>query len=65
MAGKTAAKATRPKRGTITEQVMLDTSAVTFYEKGHDRTSLEDIASALSITRPIRCLAFPAYRDDP
>lgn len=52
MGGKSAAKVTRPKRGTITKQVILDTSAVMFYEKGYDRTSLEDIASALSITKP-------------
>lgn len=42
----------RPKRGTITRRVILDTSAILFHEKGYDRTSLEDIASALSVTKP-------------
>lgn len=40
------------KRGTMTRRVILDTSAVMFHEKGYDRTSLDDIANALSVTKP-------------
>lgn len=40
------------KRGTMTRRVITDTSAVMFHEKGYDRTSLEDIAKALFVTKP-------------
>lgn len=53
MPTKTAqAKPARPKRGTINKKLIMDTSALMFHEKGYDRTTLEDIASALSITKP-------------
>src|SRR5436190_22198533 len=40
------------RRGTMTRRVILDASAVMFHEKGYDRTSLDDIAKALSVTKP-------------
>lgn len=46
------AKPARPKRGTINKRSILDAAALMFHEKGYDRTTLDDIASALSVTKP-------------
>lgn len=52
MARSTGAGQERPKRGTLNKRAILDTSAALFQEKGYDRTSLDDIARALSVTKP-------------
>ena len=43
---------TKVKRAALTKRLILDTSAVLFNERGYDRTSLDDIARALSVTKP-------------
>lgn len=52
MARSTIAREDRPKRGTLNKRAILDASALLFQEKGYDRTSLDDIARALSVTKP-------------
>ena len=44
--------ATKPRRQALSKGLILDASAVLFNEKGYDRTSLDDIARALSVTKP-------------
>ena len=44
--------APRAKRVTLNKRMILDASAILFNEKGYDRTSLDDIARALSVTKP-------------
>lgn len=46
------AKSKRPKRGSINKRSILDAAALMFHEKGYDRTTLDDIAGALSVTKP-------------
>lgn len=42
----------KTKRAALSKRLILDTSAVLFNEKGYDRTSLDDIAKELSVTKP-------------
>jgi len=50
----------RPGRGNITAEVVLETSAVLFFERGFDRTSMNDIAAALGVTKPSVYYYFPS-----
>lgn len=40
------------KRGTVNRDVIMKVASVMFRERGYDRTSLDDIAKALHITKP-------------
>ncbi|WP_041390227.1 TetR/AcrR family transcriptional regulator [Sphingobium chlorophenolicum] len=40
------------KRGTVNRDVIMNVASVMFRERGYDRTSLDDIAKALHITKP-------------
>jgi len=44
--------ATRRPRGTLTTDIILDTSSRLFRERGYDRTTLDDIAAELRVTKP-------------
>lgn len=58
-APKTAPAQTRPaaakpgrKRGSVNKEVIMAIASAMFRERGYDRTSLDDIATGLSITKP-------------
>lgn len=40
------------KRGTVTPELIMEVASAMFQKRGYDRTSLEDIATALHITKP-------------
>lgn len=40
------------KRGTVNRDLIMNVASVMFRERGYDRTSLDDIAKALNITKP-------------
>lgn len=42
----------RRARGTLNRALALETAAILFNRKGYDRTSMNDIAAALQITKP-------------
>jgi TetR/AcrR family transcriptional regulator, cholesterol catabolism regulator len=42
----------RRKRRTVNQDVIMSVASVMFRERGYDRTSLDDIAKALHITKP-------------
>ncbi|MEQ9661823.1 MAG: TetR/AcrR family transcriptional regulator [Parasphingopyxis sp.] len=63
MADSAETKPARRKRGTINKRLILDTSAGLFHEKGYDRTSLDDIAKALAVTKPSLYYHFPSKED--
>ena len=48
----TAGAAPRRKRGTITKEAIMEVASAMFKERGYDRTSLDEIAAALSVTKP-------------
>jgi TetR/AcrR family transcriptional regulator, cholesterol catabolism regulator len=49
---KPAKLAARRPRGTLTDELILDVSSKLYRERGYDRTNLDDVASALSVTKP-------------
>jgi AcrR family transcriptional regulator len=51
------------KRGTVNKDVIMGIASSMFRERGYDRTSLEDIASALSITKPSLYYHFSSKED--
>ena len=40
------------KRGSLTRERILEVASEQFHQKGYDRTSLDDVARALSVTKP-------------
>lgn len=42
----------RRKRGLLNKRLILDASAAMFHEHGYDRTTLDDIAGFLAVTKP-------------
>lgn len=56
-------KSSRPRRGTITKPLIMQVAAAMFQEKGYDRSSLEDIAKILSITKPSLYYHFNSKED--
>ena len=56
-------ESTRPKRGVINKRVILETSAAMFFERGYDRTTLDDIARTLSIKKPSLYYHFSSKED--
>ena len=51
MPKKPAQLAVRRPRGTLTDELILDVSSKLFRERGYDRTNLDDVAAALSVTK--------------
>jgi AcrR family transcriptional regulator len=51
------------KRGTVNKDVIMGIASSMFRERGYDRTSLDDIASALSITKPSLYYHFSSKED--
>ena len=49
---KPAKLAARRPRGTLTDELILDVSSKLFRERGYDRTTLDDVAAELSVTKP-------------
>ena len=44
--------APRRKRGTVTRDSIMAVASTLFHDRGYDRTSLDDIAASLAITKP-------------
>ena len=50
--GSTATARPGRKRGSVNKEVIMGVASTMFRERGYDRTSLDDIAAGLSITKP-------------
>jgi AcrR family transcriptional regulator len=59
----TAAGKTGRRRGSITKELIMSIASALFREKGYDRTSLDDIAAGLSITKPSLYYHFSSKED--
>jgi AcrR family transcriptional regulator len=55
-------KASR-RRGSVTKELIMAVASALFREKGYDRTSLEDIAAGLSVTKPSLYYHFSSKED--
>ena len=51
------------KRGTVNRDIIMNVASVMFRERGYDRTSLDDIAKALHITKPSLYYHFSGKED--
>lgn len=51
-AGSAAAAKPGRKRGSVNKELIMGIASTMFRERGYDRTSLDDIAAGLSITKP-------------
>ena len=51
------------RRGSVTKELIMSIASALFREKGYDRTSLEDIAAGLSITKPSLYYHFSSKED--
>lgn len=51
------------KRGTINKESIMSIASTMFRERGYDRTSLDDIAAGLSITKPSLYYHFSSKED--
>ncbi|MFZ2994850.1 TetR/AcrR family transcriptional regulator [Sphingobium sp.] len=60
---KSASGRSRAARGSITKPRILGVSATLFQERGYDRTSLDDIAGKLKITKPSLYYHFRSKED--
>ncbi len=47
-------------RGNISAEIVLETAAKLFYERGYDRTSMNEIAAALGVTKPSLYYYYPS-----
>ncbi len=63
MTGALKGETTRSKRGVINKRLILTTSAAMFFERGYDRTTLDDIARTLSIKKPSLYYHFASKED--
>lgn len=61
VAGRPAAG--RRKRGTVNKEVIMEIASALFRERGYDRTSLDDVAAGLSITKPSLYYHFSSKED--
>lgn len=60
---KTAAERPRHRRGTLSRERILDVASQQFRSKGYDRTSMDDVAKALSVTKPTLYYHFASKED--
>ncbi|MFV3075377.1 TetR/AcrR family transcriptional regulator [Niveispirillum fermenti] len=63
MSVKTGAERPRHRRGTLSRERILDVASQQFQAKGYDRTSMDDVAKALSVTKPTLYYHFPSKED--
>ena len=53
----------RRKRGSITKDAIMEVASTLFHDRGYDRTSLDDVAANLSITKPSLYYHFASKED--
>lgn len=53
----------RHRRGTLSRERILDVASQQFRAKGYDRTSMDDVAKALSVTKPTLYYHFSSKED--